>query len=77
VENLLKMPNREPFMHKMNMGQYKTGPMPRIQLDKTFIKCESLDRETLNLMAEAHGLNPRLYKSKGLLCQALKRLHNG
>lgn len=77
VENLLKIPNREPFMHKMNMGQYKTGPMPRIQLDKTFIKCESLDRATLDLMAEAHGLNPRLYKSKGLLCQALKRLHNG
>ena len=77
VENLLKMTNREPFMHKMNMGQYKTGPMPRIQFDKTFIKCESLDRATLDLMSEAHGLNPRLYKSKGLLCQALKRLHNG
>lgn len=79
VENLLKMANREPFMHKMNMGQYKAGPAPRIQLENggTFIKCESLDRETLNLMAEAHGLNPRLYKSKQTLCQALKRLHNG
>ncbi|NBS68007.1 protein kinase family protein [bacterium] len=77
VENLLKIPNREPFMHKMNMGQYKSGPAPRIQLDKTFIKCESLDREMLNMMAEAHGLNPRLYKSKQTLCQALKRLHNG
>jgi len=64
-------------MHRMNMGQYKSGPAPRIQLNKSFIKCESLDREMLNMMAEAHGLNPRLYKSKQTLCQALKRLHNG
>jgi serine/threonine protein kinase len=77
VENLLKMANREPFMHRMNMGQYKAGPAPRIQLNKSFVKCESLDREMLNMMAEAHGLNPRLYKSKQTLCQALKRLHNG
>lgn len=78
MENLLKQPNREKFMYKMNMHMFKSGSLPRIQLEgaKSLVKCESLDRELLELIAMEHGLNPKLYKNKGALCMALKGLHN-
>jgi len=77
VENMLKNANRGQFSYEMGMKNYASGgSLPTIKIDAGHKKCQDVSREMLDLIAMEHGLDPKLYKSKPLLCAALKRLHN-
>jgi len=76
VENMLKNAERGKFSYAMSMKNYAGGSLPTIKIDTTHKKCQDVPRELLDLIAMEHGLDPKLYKSKPLLCAALKRLHN-
>jgi len=77
LNNLLKNNTRPKFSYAMSTRDFKSGGiLPTIKLDKSYLKCENLDRELLDLIAQEHGLDPKQFKSKTTLCGALKVLHN-
>lgn len=77
LNNLLRNETRPKFSVPMSTRNFKSGGiLPTIKIEKSYLKCENLDREFLNLIAQEHGLDPSPYRSKAQLCAALKTLHN-
>lgn len=68
--------SNKPFPYKMNTKNYKAGPEPRIELEGKMIRCTALDRDILESIALEMGIDPKAYKTKMSLSQALKILHN-